>query len=55
MHTFEENIKKLGLVIPEPPVAVANYVPYKIMNNIMYISGQAPIQNGELLQRKSWL
>ena len=51
MHTFEENIKKLELVIPEPPVAVANYVPYKIMNNIMYISGQAPIQNGELLYK----
>ena len=51
MHTFEENIKKLGFVIPEPPVAVANYVPYKIMNNIMYISGQAPIQNGELLYK----
>ena len=51
MHTFEENIKKLGFVIHEPPVAVANYVPYKIMNNIMYISGQAPIQNGELLYK----
>ena len=51
MHTFEENIKKLGLVIPEPPVAVANYVPYKIMNNTMYISGQAPIQNGEILYK----
>ena len=51
MHTFEENIKKLELVIPEPPVAVANYVPYKMINNIMYISGQAPIQNGELLYK----
>ena len=51
MHIFEENIKKLGLVIPEPPVAVANYVPYKIMNNTMYISGQAPIQNGEILYK----
>ena len=51
MHTFEENIKKLGLVIPEPPVAVANYVPYKTINNIMYISGQAPIQNGEILYK----
>ena len=51
MHMFEENIKKLGLVIPEPPVAVANYVPYKMINNIMYISGQAPTQNGELLYK----
>ena len=49
MHKFEENIKKLGLVIPEPPGAVANYVPYKISNNIMYVSGQAPIKNGELI------
>ena len=48
---FEENIKKLGLVIPEPPVAVANYLPYKMINNIMYISGQAPTQNGELLYK----
>ena len=51
MHMFEENIKKLGLVIPEPPVAVANYVPYKMINNTMYISGQAPTQNGELLYK----
>ena len=51
MHKFEENIKKLGLVIPEPPGAVANYVPYKISNNIMYVSGQAPIQNGELIYK----
>ena len=51
MHMFEENIKKLGLVIPEPPVAVANYLPYKMINNIMYISGQAPTQNGELLYK----
>lgn len=51
MHTFEENIKKLELLIPDPPNAVANYVPYKIKNNIMYISGQAPIQNGELLYK----
>ena len=51
MHIFEENIKRLGLVIPDPPAAVANYVPYKIIDNIMYISGQAPSKNGEIIYK----
>ena len=46
MHLFEENIKNLGLNIPELPKALANYVPYKIVGKTMYISGQAPVQNG---------
>ena len=45
MHLFEENIKNLGLNIPELPKALANYVPYKIVGKTMYISGQAPVQN----------
>ena len=51
MHSFEENIKNLGLNIPELPKALANYVPYKIVGKTMYISGQAPIQNGELIYK----
>ena len=31
MHLFEENIKNLGLNIPELPKALANYVPFKII------------------------
>ena len=51
MHLFEENIKNLGLNIPELPKALANYVPYKIAGKTMYISGQAPVQNGELIYK----
>ena len=51
MHLFEQNIKNLGLNIPNPPKAVANYVPYKIVGKTMYISGQAPIQNGEVIYK----
>ena len=51
MHSFEENIKNLGLNIPELPKALANYVPYKIVGNTMYISGQAPVKNGELIYK----
>ena len=51
MHLFEENIKNLGLNIPELPKALANYVPYKIVGKTMYISGQAPVHNGELIYK----
>ena len=51
MHLFEENIKNLGLNIPELPKALANYVPYKIVGNTIYISGQAPVQNGEIIYK----
>ena len=51
MHLFEENIKNLGLNIPELPKALANYVPYKIVGKTMYISGQAPVKNGEIIYK----
>ena len=49
MHVFEKNIKDLGLIILEPPAAVANYVPFKVIDNLVYVSGQAPIQNGKII------
>jgi len=51
MHLFEENIKNLGLNIPDLPKALANYVTYKIVGKTMYISGQAPVKNGELIYK----
>ena len=49
MHLFEKNIKDLGLIISEPPAAIANYVPFKVEDNLVYVSGQAPIQNGKII------
>ena len=51
MHLFDENIKNLDLNIPDLPKALANYVPYKIIGKTIYISGQAPVQNGELIYK----
>ena len=51
MHIFDENIKKLDLNIPEPPDAVANYIPFKIINNLMYVSGQAPLKEGQIIYK----
>ena len=51
MHVFEENIKQLGIDIPDMPSALANYIPYKISDSIVYVSGQAPVRNGELIYK----
>ena len=51
MHVFEENIKQLGIEIPDMPNALANYVPYKLSNSIVYVSGQAPVMNGKLIYK----
>ena len=49
MHLFEENIKKLGIEIPDMPSPLANYVPFKVSDNFVYVSGQGPVKNEELV------
>ena len=49
MHIIEKNIKDLDLNIPDMATPVANYVPYKIFDKILYVSGQAPSKEGSLI------
>ena len=49
MHIFEENIKKLDLKIPDLPSPLANYVPYKVSDNTVYVSGQGPVTDGKII------
>ena len=51
MHSFEENIMKLGINIPDMPAPLANYVPYKVSDNVVYVSGQGPVLNGDLMYK----
>lgn len=51
MHRFEENIKQLGINIPDMPTPFANYVPYKLSDNIVYVSGQGPVSKGNLIYK----
>ena len=46
--TAEERLKVLGLKLPKPAEAVANYVPWAIAGNMLYTSGQLPWIDGEL-------
>lgn len=36
----EENLKKLGYELPEAPAPAANYLPFVVTGNNLYVSGQ---------------
>ena len=39
MGKIEERLKKLGIVLPRPPKAVANYLPGVKVGEILYVAG----------------
>ena len=51
MHIFEKNIKDLNIIIPKLSVPMANYVPYKIVNQYLFISGQGPVIDGKIIYK----
>jgi enamine deaminase RidA (YjgF/YER057c/UK114 family) len=49
----EARLKELGVVLPALAKPVANYVPYRIVGNVLYLSGQGPRdENGDMLAGK---
>ncbi len=51
--SYEDNIKKLGLKLPEAKAPAGNYVATKIVGKLLYISGQISIdENGQLIKGK---
>ena len=48
MNIIDEKLEKLGIEIPTAPKPAANYIPYVITNNLIFISGQVPFINGKI-------
>ncbi len=49
----EENLKKLNINLPKAPDPVGAYVASKIVGNLVFISGQLPLNStGELMKGK---
>jgi enamine deaminase RidA (YjgF/YER057c/UK114 family) len=38
----EARLKELGIALPPLPKPVANYLPYRLAGNILYLAGQGP-------------
>ncbi|NQY81316.1 MAG: RidA family protein [Candidatus Caenarcaniphilales bacterium] len=48
MPSVEARLEELKISLPELAAPAANYVPYTVSNNQVFISGQLPKWNGEL-------
>lgn len=45
---YEEQLKRLGLELPQAPKPVATYVPAVRAGELLFLSGVLPMQNGQL-------
>ncbi len=50
LSEIEKKLAERSLSLPTPPQPVAAYVPAVLHNGLLYISGQLPMQNGQLTQ-----
>lgn len=48
MSLIEDRLTAMGLSLPAAPKPVAAYVPAVLHQGLLYISGQLPMQNGQL-------
>ena len=53
MNTLTDRLKDLKITIPDAPAPVGAYVAYKKSGNLIFISGQLPIDlNGKMIKGK---
>ena len=46
--SVQARLDELGIEIPEMAAPAANYVPYAISGNLIFVAGQVPFWGGEL-------
>ena len=46
---IEDKIKSLGIKLPIPPNPAGSYIPVVRSGNLLYVSGQIPIENGKVV------
>lgn len=53
MSTFDARLSELGLTLPNAPAPAANYIPYVVTGNLVFVSGQVSIdESGSLITGK---
>ena len=46
---IEEKLETLGIKLPNPPTPAGSYVPAIKTGNLLFISGQIPMENGKVI------
>lgn len=49
---FETRLAELGVTLPDAAAPAANYVPYMVVGDIVYVSGQLPSTDGGFITGK---
>jgi len=49
---FETKLDELGITLPEAPAPAANYVPYVVVGDMVYVSGQISVGPDGLIKGK---
>ena len=47
-ETVADRLRTLGIELPAPAAAVANYIPVRISGNLAIVSGQLPMKDGAM-------
>ena len=45
---IEARLAELGIELPQAPAPAANYVPFVVAGNLVFVSGQVTVENGEV-------
>ena len=48
MSNIEKKLSELGINLPTPAAPVANYVGFVKSGNMVFVSGQLPLENGQM-------
>ncbi len=51
MTSIAQKLTELTITLPEAAAPAANYVPYMRSGNLLFISGQLPFENGQLIHK----